>query len=161
MLEMDTAGRLERLGYPGLRAALGLGCLAGLAGGGLWLAVVAVTDRHLSAVSMIIGIFVGQAVMLGSGRRGGVVHQGLSVATTLTTLLVAEMFAIRLLAARQLVELGSTQELPILLPARLMWDLISAGLTADPPTALFWGVALWYAITIPRRRVEVGSGLAP
>lgn len=134
----------------GLSRALALGMLGGTAAGMVWLGVAAVTNRHLSVVSMLIGVVIAHAVVTGGGR--GVRYQVVSVALTLGALLVTEAFVIRLLAVRELVELGVHDALPVFLPFVVMKDLVSAGLTADPPTALFWGVALWYAISIPRRQ---------
>lgn len=133
----------------GITRALALGMLAGMIAGLIWLGIAALTNRHLSAVSMLIGVGVAHGVLLGGGR--GIRYQAMSVGLTLGALLVTEAFVIRLLAVRELVELGVTDALPILLPFVVMKDLVSAGLTSDPPTALFWGIALWYAISVPRR----------
>ncbi len=133
----------------GVSRALALGMLAANASGLVWFGLVAVTNRHLSVASILIGVAVAHAVLTGGGR--GVRSQTISVAITLAALLVTEAFAIRLLAVREMVELGVTETLPVLLPFVVMKDLVSAGLTADPPTALFWGVALFYAISVPRR----------
>ena len=150
MQRTETAAAVDRVA---LARAILYGALAGAAGGLVWFGVVFVTNRHLSAMSMGIGVLVAQAVLIASGKRGGVAFQATAVLLTLAALLVTEAFAIRMLAVRELVELGSDVALPVFLPINVMKDLVSAGITADPPTSLFWGIGLWYAVSMPRRRV--------
>lgn len=143
----------SRLPYPRAVAA-GLGAAA--ASGLVWFAVVAFTDRHLSAVSMLVGLTVAHAVIWGARGKKGPGLQALGISITLVALLVVEAFAVRILVARELIDLGIETELAVMLPLDVFWNMVAAGITNDPPTVLFWGLALWYAITVPGKNRMFG-----
>lgn len=129
---------------------------AAAASGLVWFAVVALTDRHLSAVSMLVGMAVAHAVVWGARHHKGVGYQAVGITVTLIALLVVEAFAVRILVVRELFDLGIDTQLDVVLPLDVFWNLIAAGITNDPPTVLFWGLALWYAITVPGRNKMFG-----
>ena len=131
--------------------ALLLGVAGAAAAGMLWFGVSALLTRHMSALSVLVGFAVAGGVVGRAGRRGRD-YQAVSLALTLAALLITEAFVMRLLVVRELVSLGSTSELPLVLPLNVMWDLVAAGIAGDPPLSLFWAVALWFAVSIPRKR---------
>jgi hypothetical protein len=137
--------------FAGFSRAVPLGLAGALIGCGVWFVASAMTNRHLSAISILVGVAVGHGIH-GKDSRRGARFQVLGGAMTLVALLITEAFVMRMLVVRELVELGSANELPLLLPFRVMWDLVAAGITGDPPMSLFWGVALWYAVSVPKKR---------
>ena len=135
-------------------AAAGAVLLAGVgavAASLIWFLASSVFNRHLSAASVLVGLAVAGGVVGREGRRGKS-YQALSLGVTLAALLVTEVFIMRLLVVRELIELGSTSELPIILPFNVMWDLVAAGIAGDLRLSLFWAVALWFAVSVPRKR---------
>lgn len=71
--------------------ALAFGLAASILGATLYFGVLAVTDREIELVAILVGFMVGKAVRLGSGGRGGRRYQWLAVA--LTYLAIASTYA--------------------------------------------------------------------
>ncbi len=67
-----------------------LGLLAAIASATVYYAVAAATGYEFGLVALIIGLFVGCAVRLGSNRKGGLVYQGMAV--TLTYLAIVSTY---------------------------------------------------------------------
>ena len=59
--------------------ALGFGFAASILGFIIYYAVLKITGYELSLISILVGFIVGKAVMIGSGRRGGVVFSLIAV----------------------------------------------------------------------------------
>jgi hypothetical protein len=71
-----------RPGLPGFLRALAAGFGAALAGGGIYYAVLALTDYEFSLISILVGFLVGNAVRWGARGKGGWVYQTLAIFLT-------------------------------------------------------------------------------
>src|SRR5256885_12374195 len=80
---------------PKMLGALLYGLVAGVLAGAIWFAIVIVTQHEVGLVAVVVGWLVGQAVVLGSGRKRGLKLQLLSVAIALATMAGAEYFILR------------------------------------------------------------------
>ncbi len=136
---------------PNLPPAILLGIVAAVAGGLIWYAIVALTNYQLGIVAVGIGYLVGLAVMHGAGRKRGPALQAIAVVITLIAMVVGEYFVVRHFAVKALAEEGVTG-IPILLPAKAMFELVFLGVKEDLLTLLFWAIALWAAFSVPARR---------
>ncbi|HEY8493307.1 MAG TPA: hypothetical protein VIN04_05400 [Myxococcota bacterium] len=65
-----------------LLGAVALGTLAAALAGGAWYAITAWTGREFGLVALVVGLFVGVAVRVGSRGRGGWLYQTLAVVLT-------------------------------------------------------------------------------
>lgn len=134
-----------------MAAMAGAGVAAAVAGG-LWFTIAWMFGVHASFLAALVGPFAAMAAWLIHRRQGTLLLQGWSVFVTLFALLAAEAMVVRMIAVRGLEE--GAGEVALLLPIDVMWNLISTGVTQDPITPLFFGISLWYAISIPRPRDE-------
>ena len=137
---------------PKMVGALSYGLVAGAIAGGLWFAIVMVTQHELGLVAVAVGWLIGQAVVLGSGGKRGLRLQLLSVLFTLATMAGAEYFILRELVVAYLGDqVGAAQAatLPVFLPLDLAVDLVTSGIQDDPLELLFWGIALYAAFGVP------------
>jgi hypothetical protein len=71
-----------RPGLAGFLRALAAGFGAALAGGGIYYAVLALTDYEFSLISILVGFLVGNAVRWGARGKGGWVYQTLAIFLT-------------------------------------------------------------------------------
>ena len=85
---------------PRLADGLLVGVASGVVAGVAWWAVVAFTQRQFVYLSVILGVLVGQGVLIGA-RRGGIVCGALAAVITLAALAVAQYFIERSLAISQ------------------------------------------------------------
>ena len=142
----------RRLETPNLTRALLFGLIAGAIGGAIWFGIVWVTSRELGIVAIGIGFLVGQAVVIGSGRRYGRRLQALSLVLTLGAMVLAEYLIVRQSAVAYIVETygkDAADTVPLLLPLGVASDFIMGGIQDDPAQLLFWAIALWTAFRIP------------
>ena len=142
----------KRLETPTLTRALLFGLIAAAVGGAIWFGIVWVTDRELAIVAIVIGFLVGQAVVIGAGRRYGHRLQALSVVLTLGAMVLAEYLIVRQSAVAYIVETygeDTANAVPLFLPLHVISDFIVAGIQEDPAQLLFWAIALWTAFRIP------------
>jgi len=138
---------------PNMIRALLYGLGAGVIAGGLWFAIVMVTQHELGLVAIGVGWLVGQAVVLGSGGKPGLRLQLLSVLIALATMAGAEYFILRDAVVAYLGEqvgVSQASTLPVFLPLDLAFDLMTAAIQDDPLELLFWGIALYAAFRVPR-----------
>jgi hypothetical protein len=145
----------KRIETPNLTRALVFGLIAGAIGGGLWFGIVWATNRELGLVAIAIGFLVGQAVVIGSGRKLGRRLQVLSLVLTLGAMVLAEYLIVRQAAIGYILEdygREAADSVPLLLPLHVSWDFIVSGVQDDPAQLLFWGIALWTAFRIPAPR---------
>jgi hypothetical protein len=82
--QLKIAAELART--PHFWRAAGLGVLAAAAGAGIWYAVIALTGYELGLIAIAVGLLVGGAVKVGSGRVGGLSVQLLAVFLTYTAI---------------------------------------------------------------------------
>jgi len=144
--------------------ALLYGLGAGVIAGGIWFAIVMVTQRELGVVAVAVGWLVGQAVVLGSGRKRGLRLQLLSVLIALATMAGAEYFILREAVVAYLGEqVGATQAatLPVFMPLDLAFDLMTSAIQDDPLELVFWGIALYAAFRVPALRPVAAPKPAP
>jgi hypothetical protein len=142
--------RLRMAAFPHYLGGLSLGVVGAAAGGLIWYAVAWATNLHMSVLAMAVGVGGGYGTLIGTGRRRGRTAQALSLVIVLTGLIVTEGLVERLLWARRWAEEG-IHGVAFIAPLKAYWNLISTGLTTDPPTILFFAIALVYALLLPRR----------
>jgi hypothetical protein len=131
-----------------LPAAVGVGLAAGAAAALVWVIAVAIFDAHLGMLSTPVGPAVAGGMLLATrGTRGRLLQAG-ALVVTLVLLLSAEYFAVRSLGVSFLEEQGITG-IPLLLDPRTSWNLVAAGVVADPITPAFFGASLWLALILP------------
>lgn len=71
-------------------ASAALALLAGLLSAGIWFGVVVLTGYELGLIAIVVGLLVGGAVRMGSGRRGGWFYQLLAMAITYCSIGVSQ-----------------------------------------------------------------------
>jgi len=131
----------------GLLFGLGAAIVSSL----VWYGVVVLTKYELGILAVGVGWLVGQAVMLGAGRKRSTLLQVMSVAITVAAMVSSEYLIVRYFVAQALAERGVT-DLALLLPLNLVVEMIIEGIKASPLTLLFWAIAVWQAFVIPAPR---------
>ncbi len=109
--------------------------MAVLAGVGWW-AIVALTKTPFAFGALVVGIVVGQAVLIGA-RKGGPGPALVAGLACLTSLAVAEYFIQRSLSIESL---GA--DLPLWQGFSTAFDVVRSSLQAEPMTGAFWAVAV-------------------
>lgn len=112
-----------------------IGVAAAGIGGVVWWAVCSVTGLQLDLVSLLLGLFVGQAVLIGS-RRGGPVPALVALVAVLLSLTIAQYFIERSAA---IADFGA--ELPLWMGFSTARRVVSDSLTNDSLRGLSWLVA--------------------
>lgn len=112
---------------------------AGIAGV-LWWASVAFTERQFVYGAILVGIIVGQGVLIGA-RKGGVVPGVIAAVLTLAALVCAEYFIQRSLAISQY-----EYDLALWTDFGTAKTIVQEAVEADPLTALFWGISAFVAL---------------
>lgn len=129
----------------GLLVAAAASAVSGL----IWWAVVALTQRQLVYLAVLLGAFVGQAALVG-GRRGSIGLGIVAGSVTLLSLSAAQYFITRSLA---ISELGA--DWPLWEGGQAFYDIIRATFEEDPMTGIFVilaaGIAGFQAGTPGRR----------
>jgi len=108
-----------------------VGMAAAALAGGVWWAVVALSARQFPYLAVLLGLLVGQGVLIGS-RRGSLALGTLAGVLTLGSLSIAQYFISRSLA---ISELGL--DLPLWEGAGAAADVIRAAYQDDALTAMF------------------------
>ena len=142
----------KRLLTPNLTRALLFGSIAAVIGGTIWFGIVWITNRELAIVAILIGFLVGQAIVIGSGRRYGRRLQALSVVLTLGAMVLAEYLIVRQSAVAYVLDTygqDAANSVPLLLPLDFATEFVVAGIQDDPVQLIFWAIALWTAFRIP------------
>lgn len=136
-----------------VKTRLAEGVLVGVASaalaGALWWGVTATIERTFVYGAILVGVLVGQGVLLGA-RRGGPLPAVVAGTATLVALVVAEYFIQRSLAIDQL-----GVELPLWQGFSMAREVVSTTVEDDPVTGLFWLVAAVAAVVTtasPERR---------
>ena len=109
--------------------------MAALAGVGWW-AVVALTKTQFVYGALVVGVVVGQAVLIGA-RKGGSGPAVVAGLACLTSLAVAEYFIQRSLAIQSL-----EADLPLWQGFATAFDVVRSSLQAEPLTGVFWAIAV-------------------
>lgn len=151
--EVSASRGMASRSIAGLAGGLGLA----LSGGAVWFLIETVFGRFetlrpfLGVVSIAIGGLAGWGAMLGTGRRRGIATQTVAVMATLPVLVMTQALVVRLIFVRELEAMGYSGA-TFRLPLTQWWEYVSWGLfSTSPPAILFWGMAIGYAIAVPRR----------
>jgi hypothetical protein len=131
------------------------GVVAAVLATALWYAVVVISHYQLGIVAIVVGFLVGQAVVLGAGRRGSIVLVGISVGLTLLALVISEYLIVANFVSQQLAP-GETIE--VIQPPGFVLEVVIESVKADPLTLAFWAIALFQAFTIPARHLPRSAG---
>jgi hypothetical protein len=124
------------------------GVVAAVLATAVWYAVVVISHYQLGIVAIVVGFLVGQAVVLGAGRRGSIVLVGISVVLTLLALVISEYLIIANFVSQQLAP-GETIE--VIQPPGFVLEVVIESVKTEPLTLAFWSIALFQAFAIPAR----------
>jgi hypothetical protein len=133
----------------GLIGGLALGIGAAVMAAIAWYLVVALSQSQIAFVAILVGWFVGTAVVLGARRRVSLPLVVASPILTLLALAVSEYLIIYHLFTQ---EFGLMVE--ILQPIDVMIEIVVESVTSDPTTLIFWGLAVAAAAWIPFRAMR-------
>src|SRR5215510_9347414 len=92
-----------------LSAAL-MGLLAALTGAAVWYGVMVATGKEFGLLAIVLGLWVGGAVRLGSGGRGGVACQVLAVLLTYAAIAASYVPVLSEELAKQAVASAAQEE---------------------------------------------------
>lgn len=132
-----------------LVGALFLGLGAAVASCLVWYAIVVLTNCEVGIIAIAVGWLIGQAIVVGAGRKRGVPLQVLGVLIAVIAMAFAECLIVRHFLVEAMAEEGQQVEIPYLLPLGETLTLIGAGLRSNPLTLLFWAIAVWEALAVP------------
>lgn len=154
----ECAESLSRIAHeetenPNLPLAFIFGAVAAALACAAWYAFVVLTEKQYAFIAVGVGYVVGSAVMFGAGHKRGVTLQVYSVLLTVLAMAFSEYFIARHFAIEALAREGNSLSVPLLLPLRVISEIIGESLKNDPITLLFWAVAAWVAFGVPNRRV--------
>lgn len=133
----------------GLVGGLALGTGAAVIAAIAWYLVVVMSGSQIAFVAIVIGWFVGSAVVWGARGRVSVPLLVVSPLLTLLALAVSEYLIIYHLVTQ---ELGIVADL--LQPLDVMIEIVIESVTAEPITLVFWAIALGAAAWIPFRAMR-------
>jgi hypothetical protein len=131
--------------------ALLVGGAAGIVGGLIWYAIVIWTETQFAYLAIAIGFLVGLGVFFGAGKKRGLPLQIMSALITLTGMALGEYMIIRHFIVEAMRAEGH-RSFPLLYPLEDMFEILKAGVSADPIILLFWLFALVVAFAYPARR---------
>lgn len=135
-----------------LATGLLAGAVAAILASALWYAVVVVTNYQVGLVAIAVGFLVGQAVVLGAGRRGSPVLVAGSVILTLLALAISEYLIVVHFVGQEFALDGLTIE--VIQPIGFIAEVVIESISADPLTLAFWAIALFQAFIIPARTMR-------
>lgn len=148
--ELDRAIQTETEDINFIGAAV-FGLVAAFVSSLVWYGAVILSHRLWGLIAIAIGWLVAHAVMLGAGRKRGPRLQGLSVVITILAMAFSEYLIARYLFVQHLQSQGYPN-IPYILPLKVIWKLIVAGINADPWIILFWAIAVLEAFVLPAKR---------
>lgn len=135
--------------------AIGVAILVGLGAATvsalIWYGLVVGTNYLVGWIALGVGWLVGQAVIIGSGKKRGTALQVISVLITIFAMALAEYLIVRHFVILGLKEQGYTS-FKTFLPLGTTLSMIGQGIKTEPVTLFFWLIALAEAFAIPRRR---------
>jgi hypothetical protein len=153
---------------PGVRRALVVkarpfdGILTGLAaatiGGAAWWAVTSLTALQIPYLAVVVGLLVGQGVLIGA-RKGGIVQGIVAAVLCVLALAVAEYFIQRSLAIHDAHKAGSSIALPLWQGFSFARQVVTEAVKGRAITAIFWGIGAIVAFVVTfdsKRRPAVG-----
>ena len=113
----------------------------------IWYAVVAITNYELGIVAIAVGWLVAQAVMLGAGRKRGPIAQAISVAAIIIAMGLGEY-----LIVRHFIIKAGYGNMPLLIPLKLVFNLLVEVIKEDPLLLAFWLIAVIEGLVLPAKR---------
>lgn len=128
------------------------GVVAAVLASAIWYAVVVLTSYQVGLVAIAVGFLVGQAVVLGAGRRGSPILVAASVVLTLLALGISEYLIVAWFVGQEFAAEGFAIE--IIQPIGFVVEVIVESISADPLTLAFWAIALFQAFVIPLRALR-------
>lgn len=112
-----------------------VGAAAAALAGAAWWASVAFTERQFVYAAIVVGLVIGQGVLIGA-RKGGPIPALVAVVLTLVALVVAEYFIQRSLAIS-----NAGVDLDLWLGVSTARDVVQTSVEEEPLTGLFWLLA--------------------
>jgi hypothetical protein len=113
----------------------------------VWYAVVAITNYELGIVAVAVGWLVTRAVMLGAGRKRGLIIQVISVIVIIFAMALGEYLIIR----HFLIKAGYG-DIPLFIPFKLIVNLLVEVIKEDPIMLAFWLIAVIEGFVLPAKR---------
>lgn len=138
------------------------GLLTGLAAAGIggfaWWAVTSLTSSQIPYLAIVVGVLVGQGVLIGA-RKGGIA-QGIAAAVLcIVALAVAEYFIQRSLYIHDAQEAGRSVSIPLWQGFSTARSVVTEAVKGRVLTPIFWGLGAIVAFVVtfdPKRRPAVG-----
>lgn len=112
-----------------------VGTAAAAIAGVAWWAAAATTERFFVYAAILVGLLVGQGVLIGA-RKGGVLPGLAAALLTLAALVVAQYFI-----DRSLVVSSGAEAVPLWLGLSTAYDVVKGSIDAEPINGLFWLLA--------------------
>ena len=132
------------------------GLLGALIGGALgtaiWFGVIVVNEYQVGLIAIGVGWLVGTGAAIGAGRRGSIVLLPISALVTLVALAVSEYLVIFHFTAQAFNLEGI--EIALIQPIDFIVTVVVESIQADPLTLLFWGLAVFTAVSVPWKLVH-------
>ncbi len=113
-----------------------IGVAAAAVGGLAWWAICSTTERQFAYGAIVVGVLIGQAVLIGARRPNGAAALIAAVAA-LATFVVAEYFVQRSLAIK-----STDASLPLWSGLSFARQVVTETVKDTPTTGLFWGVGV-------------------
>jgi len=132
---------------PNMMGAVLIGIVAAIVGALIWFGFVVATGILWGLISVVIGYLVGKSVVWGSGNKRGVKLQLLSFSLTCLSLFFGEY----LIFSWYIHDIYGVFWIPVNAFILLYKEYLSTSPRAFLDF-LFFGIALWIAITVPRAR---------
>lgn len=129
--------------------AILLGVVLGLVGAVLWFLSVIITKYELGIVALGVGFLVGYGISKGAGKKKSRNLQIISAIIALISILIGEYLITNHYAYQYLIQGGYAVKSYFLNPVAVIKVTIDS-IKSDPLTLLFWGIAVWFAYTIPK-----------
>ena len=143
----------EETQNPNILGAVILGAVAGVAGAVVWFLVEIFTGYQIGYLAMGVGWLIGQAVVLGSGKKRGQALQLISTGISLVSIWTASYFSTLVYVNRYLAEEAQKQGQQLdgfYLLSPFDPEMLKAMIS--PMGLLIWGIGLYIAFRIPQPR---------
>lgn len=110
-----------------------------------WSAIVAITQRQIAILAVLVGATIAEAVKFGAGKKRHFHLQLLSTGLTFSAMVASEVIIVVAMLFMKGYSVNFSS--PMAVPAILL-----ASLTSDPLTLLFWLIAIVAAFILPQPR---------
>ncbi len=111
--------------------------------------------NYLGVLSLGVGAGAAYGALWGANEHRGWRIQAISVLAAVVMLAIGQAWVTRLVIIRDAATVLDVHGAAIIAPVSTYWRVMSIGLFGtNPPGIVYWGIAIGYAIAIPRARDE-------